>query len=141
MSRSSSPSHSRIGRRALILTVPVLVLPLAAALPAAAKGGHPGVRASGACSGPSHWKLSAKADDGRLEVEAEVDTPANGRAWNWQLADKGARVASGNAVTHAPSGSFTVHRRIANRAGADVITFQARSVRAGETCQGTVRIG
>ena len=141
MSRSVSPSRRRAGRRALVLTVPVLVLPLAAALPAAAKGGHPGVRAAGSCSGPSQWKLSAKADDGRLEVEAEVDTPANGRAWTWQLTDKGAKVASGKAVTHAPSGSFSIERHIANRAGTDVITFKARAVRTGETCHGTVRIG
>jgi hypothetical protein len=123
------------------LTVPVLVLPLAAALPAAAKGGHPGVRAAGSCSGPSHWTLKAKADDGRLEVEGEVDNNVNGRTWNWQLFDKGAKVASGKAVTHAPSGSFSIERRIANRAGTDVITFKARSVRTGETCSGTVRLG
>jgi hypothetical protein len=144
MSRSTArPApgfRSPLARRALVLAVPVLALPLVAALPAAAKGGHPGVRAAGSCSGPSHWKLSAKADSGKIEVEAEVDTPANGRAWNWQLSDKGAQVAAGKAVTHAPSGSFTVHRRIANRAGTDVITFKARSARTGETCQGTVRL-
>jgi hypothetical protein len=118
------------------------VLPLAAALPASAKGGgRPGVRAEGACSGPSHWKLKAKTDDGRIEVEAEVDTPSNGRAWNWQLTDRGAKVAAGKSVTHAPSGSFSVERRIGNRAGTDVITFKARAVRGGETCQGTVRLG
>jgi hypothetical protein len=141
MSRSASGSRSLAGRRAFVVAIPVLVLPLAAALPASAKSGRPGVRASGACSGPSHWKLSAKTDNGRIEVEAEVDTPANGRTWNWQLADQGTKVASGQAVTHAPSGSFTVQRRLANRAGTDVITFKARALRSGETCQGTVRLG
>lgn len=141
MSRSPSGFRSPAARRALVLAVPVLAVPLVAALPAAAKGGGPRVRAAGACSGPSHWKLSAKGDDGRLEVEAEVDTPANGRTWHWRLSDQGVQVASGTSVTHAPSGSFTVTRRIANRAGTDVIRFQARSVRTGETCQGTVRFG
>jgi hypothetical protein len=141
MSDSAASSRPRAGRRALVLAVPVLILPLAAALPAAAKGGHPGVRSAGACSGPSHWKLSAKADDGRIEVEAEVDNNVNGRTWNWQLSDSGAQVAAGKSATHAPSGSFTVNRRIPNRAGADVITFKARSVRTGETCSGTVRLG
>lgn len=141
MSRSDSGFRSLAGRRALVLAAPILVLPLAAALPAAASHGGPGVRAAGACSGPSHWKLSAKADNGRIEVEAEVDTPANGRTWAWQLSDQGAKVASGTSVTHAPSGSFTVVRRIANRPGTDVITLRARSLRTGETCQGTVRLG
>lgn len=140
-SQSASGSRSLAVRRALVLTVPVLVLPLAAALPAVAKDGRPGVRAAGACSGPSHWKLSAKTDDGRIETEAEVDTRVNGRTWSWQLADQGTPVASGKAMTHAPSGSFTIERRIANRGGTDVITFKVRSLRSGETCQGTVRLG
>ncbi len=149
MTTSVSQNRSPVARRAVALALPVLVLPLVAALPASAKGGRPGVRAAGACSGPSHWKLSAKTEDkrdsGRIEVEAEVDTPANGRTWTWQLTDQAAgksiKVASGNAVTHAPSGSFTVHRLIANRAGTDVITFRASAVRGGETCTGSVRLG
>jgi hypothetical protein len=32
------------------------------------------VRSSGDCSATSTWKLKTKADDGRLEVEFEVDS-------------------------------------------------------------------
>jgi hypothetical protein len=41
------------------------------------------------------------------------------------------------ATTQAPSGSFTVHARPANRAGTDVI--RARATRGDRVCSGTVR--
>jgi hypothetical protein len=107
------------------------------ATPADAKGRE--VVHRGSCSGASDWKLKVQADDGRLEVEGEVDTPGIGRRWTWRLVHNGSVVAKGTRVTQAPSGSFTVRRLMINRAGTDVITLRARNPRNGERCMGTVR--
>jgi hypothetical protein len=114
----------------LTLTVGVV-----AASPASAKGRV--VRSSGTCSNGAHWKLKAKADDRRLEVEFEVDTNRNGQKWTVKLRDNGATVYSGTRTTSAPSGSFSVNRLIANRAGADVITAKATRAGTGATCSGS----
>ncbi len=101
-------------------------------------GGGGVVRAAGSCTGTTNWKLKAKPDNRKLEVEFEVDSNKAGQTWAWRLTDNGAAVARGTSVTKAPSGSFSVNRRIANRAGADVVRFTA--THAGETCTGSVRL-
>ena len=122
----------------------LVVLPLAVATtalsagPALAKDGE--VRRSGSCSAASDWKLKAAHDDGRLEVEFEVDSNVVGQSWTWRLVDNGVRVASGTATTTAPSGSFEVNRRIADRAGTDAVRFRATNSRSGEVCTGLVRL-
>lgn len=112
---------------------------ITAAIPAQASGGGRVVEDRGSCSGHSDWKLKAKADDGRLEVEAEVDSNVNGQVWNWKISDNGTAAANGSSTTTGPSGSFTVQRRIANQAGTDKIVFRATNPGTGETCKGTVR--
>ena len=95
---------------------------------AQAKGGHDReVRKAGHCSAATVWKLKAKHDDGRIEVEVEIDSNRNGQRWSVAIADNGARVFTGSRTTHAPSGSFEVERKIANRAGTDRITALARN--------------
>ena len=51
-----------------------------------------------------------------------------------RLKDSGVLVWSGTRTTLAPSGSFEVERRIANRAGTDTITAYARHATSGQTC-------
>lgn len=123
-------------RRTLAAAALTTVLAATAAPAAIAKDAE--VRASGTCSRGAVWKLKAKADDGRLEVELEVDSNRVGQVWSWSMSDNGARVASGSARTLAPSGSFEVERRIANRAGADVITATSRHAATGQTCRARV---
>lgn len=106
--------------------------------PAAASGGNPGVSAQGSCSASSDWKLQAKPRDGRLEVEFEVDSNVNGQRWQVQLSDNGVTFFQGSRTTAGPSGSFEVHSRTANRAGADQIMARATNSRTGETCTGQV---
>ena len=109
----------------------VLAAGVAGAAPASAKAGD--VVKTGKCSSPSvSWKLKAKPQNGKIEVEFEVDSNVNGQVWAWTLKDNGAKVAGGNATTVAPSGSFTVRRVIANKAGADKITGTA--TRGAVTC-------
>ena len=127
---------STFRRSAVLLAFPIVLL--GSASPALAKGGGNGdVRASGPCATGS-WELKAKLDDGRIEVEAEIDTNRVGQTWAWRLSDNGAQFASGTGTTVAPSGSFEVRRLTANRAGADVLHLTA--TRGATTCAGTVRL-
>jgi hypothetical protein len=91
---------------------------------------------TGSCSGAGVWKLKAKADDGRIEVEFEVDTNRNGQVWDVRLRRDGSLVWSGTRTTQPPSGSFTVERRISNSAGDDVIV--GRATRGSNVCRGQV---
>ncbi|QIG42792.1 hypothetical protein G5V58_08390 [Nocardioides anomalus] len=99
-------------------------------------GGGGGIRVveTGSCSDGARWKLKVKSDDGGLEVEGEVDSKTAGQGWRWKLKDNGVVVAQGTATTGGRSGSFSVERQVADRAGTDRITFKA-SYR-GQTCAG-----
>ena len=120
---------------ALVGAAAVLVGGIAAAAPASAKARE--VKTSGTCSNGSYtWKLKAKDNNGKIEVGFEVDTNRVGQVWAWTIKDNGVKVAGGNATTVAPSGSFTVNRNIANKAGADKIA--ASAVRGTVTCGGSL---
>jgi hypothetical protein len=128
----------------LNITPAALALALAtsltvAAVPAAqASGGNDTVR-RGSCSGSTHWKLKVGPEDGRLEVEGEVDSNRNGQTWRWSILHNGSLSASGTRTTRAPSGSFEVRRTVVNLRGTDTLTFRARNPRTGEQCRGIVR--
>jgi hypothetical protein len=94
----------------------------------------------GSCSGTSDWKIKAKPDDGRIEVESEIDSFRNGQRWRWALRHNGKVVAQGRSRTLGPSGSFEVERRTRNSVGTDA--FQFRAVRAGgrEVCVARIRL-
>lgn len=108
------------------------------AAPAMAKDGR--VTASGSCSASGTWKLKASPEDGRIEVEAEVDTNRNGQKWAWTMTHNGGGAVSGRGTTMAPSGSFEARRVLSNRAGTDTFAFTARRVGTGQLCRGTVRL-
>ena len=98
---------------------------------AAAKGGD-GIRVAGTCSDGSSSKLKVKHDDGRIEVEFEVDQNRNGVVWNVEFRRDGSLAYSGKRTTVAPSGSFSAERKIAG--GARSATIRARATRNGEVC-------
>ena len=126
--------------RATAVTLAVGAGALAVAAPAHASGGDRGVERQGACSAGAVWKLKAKHDDGRIEAEFEVDSNRVGQMWNVRLFDNGVHVFRGPRRTVAPSGSFSVERRIANRAGTDTIRAVALNARTGQRCAGTVSL-
>jgi hypothetical protein len=99
-------------------------------------GGGPRVVKAGSCTDGAHWKLKVKNDDGRLEVEGEVDSNVAGQTWSWRIKDNGSVAASGSTKTGGRSGSFSVERKIANRAGTDKVTF--RATHGGEVCSGSI---
>ncbi len=120
------------------LTLSALALPLAAIAPASASGGGGGVRTHGACGGPTVWRLKAKADDGRIELEAEVDSNHAGQVWDWTLKHNGSVSSRGAQKTHGASGSFSVGRRMINLSGTDHFTFRAERRSTGAVCRGSI---
>jgi hypothetical protein len=115
-----------------------LTVPLLFAESASAQGGGGGVRTSGHCVGGGVYELKAKHDDGRIEVEYEVDTNQAGQVWNTRITDNGTLVFSAKTTTAPPSGSFTVRRLIANRPGTD--TIRASATLGGRSCGGTLAL-
>jgi hypothetical protein len=114
-----------------------VVIP-AAALPAVA--GDNDVRRSGGCSKASTWKLKLSPENGRLEVEYEVDQNVSGDAWRVVLRHDGDRIFRGRRTTAGRSGSFEVRRVVNNTSGSDHFRARARNLSTDETCRGSASI-
>ena len=112
----------------------------ALALPAAAPANDQDIRRGGECTGGSTSKIKVKPDDGRLEVEFEVDQNKNNVKWRVKIKDNSNVVVRGKRRTKAPSGSFSFERRIANLPGTHTIRGVARNTHSGERCAAKVRI-
>ena len=124
----------RLTRTLAVAVAGVAMLATLSAAPATAKPGD--VIRSGACSGPSNWKLKLSPDNGRIEVQFEVDQNVNGQAWRVRIRHDGDLVFNRMRTTKAPSGSFEVRILQANRAGDDAFTARAVNAATGETCVG-----
>jgi hypothetical protein len=123
-----------------VLTIVLAVAALAAVSSAPAKGGGARVIKQGSCSGSSNWKLKAKVDGGVIETEFEVDQNVAGKKWRVLIRQNGVKRFSRIKTTKAPSGSFTVHKLLANKAGRDRIVGKATALSSGQTCRGALRI-
>lgn len=128
---------NRITRTATVGIVSAAVLTLAPVGPALA--GDDDVIRRGSCSGATDWKLKASPEDGRIEVEGEIDSNRNGQTWRWRIRHNGSLSARGTATTQPPSGSFEVRRVLVDAAGTDTIVFRARNPRTDEVCRGVLR--
>lgn len=95
---------------------------------------------TGQCSGATGWQVKAKPDDGRIEFEGEIDSNQNGQLWTWRIVHNGEVSARGSSTTKAPSGSFSVERRLVNLAGADTMSFRATNPDTNEVCRGSVTL-
>lgn len=112
-------------------------LPLVAAGAASTSDDDETVR-RGTCSNGASWKIKAKPDDGRIEVEAEIDTNRPGQAWAWVLKHDGSVSARGSSITNARSGSFDVERKTVDSPGTD--SFRFRATRKGVVCVARVSL-
>lgn len=126
-----------IARRTAALTASVVALTGISLVGPAAHAGVDDdlVSSSGPCAS-GDWKLKAKPDNGRLEVEFEIDTNQRGQTWAVRISDNGQRIFKGTRMTAGRSGSFSVEIKTANRAGTDVI--RARATRGDTVCRGRV---
>jgi hypothetical protein len=116
-----------------------LILAIAAAalvvVPATwAKDGDVLVR--GTCTSSTTSKLKLSEEDGRIEVEFEVDQNRNSVRWSVVLRRPTTVLVRTTRVTRAPSGSFELRRVVADLAGRDRITARATSP-SGEVCRAT----
>lgn len=115
--------------RALILSCAVALL---AAAPALAKDGD--IERTGTCTGTSSAKLKLSPENGRIEVEFEVDQNRTGVRWEVVLKRNGNQAAVAHPTTRGPSGSFELRRVLSDGAGADRVSAKAVSP-SGETCR------
>jgi hypothetical protein len=127
-------------RRIGTATLAAALLTGLAGAPALAKDGDGRIITRGDCSASADWKLKVKPDDGRIEVEWEVDANRAGQRWTWTIRHDGSTVASGQRTTQAPSGSFSVERRIVDADGRHKVSATARNLRTGQTCRAFVTI-
>jgi hypothetical protein len=109
---------------ALTLTA---ALAVAVAPLASAKDGDVLVR--GTCTKASTSKLKLSEENGRVEIEFEVDQNRNGVRWNVVLRRNGLVVRRAVRITRAPSGSFEL------RALSGHGRITATATRVGETCR------
>jgi hypothetical protein len=124
-----------LGRVAALITSALVVTTLVAApMTVSAKDGD--IIRRGSCSMRSDWKLKLSPENGRIEVEFEVDQNRNGQRWVVKMKRNGNVFWRGSRTTQPPSGSFEVRRVISNGAGADRIVARARNVSSGEVCRG-----
>ena len=120
-----------------LLLAGLIAVGILAAVPASAGGDREVIR-RGSCSGSTDWKYKAKADDGRIEVEYEVDQNRSGDRWKVRLFHDGNRFFKGTRVTGGASGSFDIERKVNNHQGVDRFRARARNVRTDEVCRGRV---
>jgi hypothetical protein len=131
LSRRETGYMNRIAPLLILATaVPVVALPAAAD----AKGGGARVTSSKSCVGGGVAKLKAANEDGRIEIEFEVDVNRNNQRWNVVIKRNGAKVYSAAKRTAAPSGSFKSHKLIGNVAGKDRISAVATGPN-GRSCK------
>jgi hypothetical protein len=124
-----------VGKFARIAAVAALAGAVISAAPTALANDNDVIR-EGNCSGRSDWKLKVGPEDGRLEVEFEVDSNVNGQTWRVRIFQDGDRIFSGRRETRGPSGSFEVEIRTRNRAGTDRFRARAVNLATDEVCVG-----
>src|SRR5688572_27587065 len=124
--------------RLLTRLLPVAVVTFVLVPATFAKDGD--VLVQGTCTGPSSSKLKLSEEDGRIEVEFEVDQNRNGVRWTVTLRRPATLLVRTTRVTRGPSGSFELRRVVGNRAGSDRLI--ARGTRSsGEVCRAAATFG
>jgi hypothetical protein len=112
-----------------------MVFGIAGATPAMAGSGD--VVRRGPCTGSTDWKLKLSPQDGRIEVEYEVDSNHVGQTWKVKILKDGDRIFRGRRTTKAPSGSFEVRTVTSDPAGSDTFRARATNPRTDEVCVGS----
>jgi hypothetical protein len=124
-----------------VASVAAAAILAAVSVPAAAQAGGTVDRInSGGCSGAADWKIKVSPQNGRIEVEYEVDASKRGQQWRVWMFHDGRRFARNVFTTQGLSGSFTIRRVEPNTAGGDRISAHARRLGDGQTCRGGVGV-
>lgn len=128
-----------VGRLMRVVIAGVMVFAVTGTTNAFAKDGD--VIRRGGCSVSSDWKLKLSPENGKIEVEYEVDSNKVGQNWRVKLFENGNRIFRGTRTTQGASGSFTVRVLANNTAGSDSFRAHALNLGNGETCGGAASIG
>lgn len=124
-----------MSKRIASVVVAALTVGVLAAAPAAqAKDGD--VIERGSCSGTSDWKLKLSPENGRIEVEFQVDQNLVGDVWRVRIRHDGELAFRGKETTGGASGSITVRIVEDDLAGADRFVGKARNLSTDEVCKG-----
>jgi hypothetical protein len=107
------------------------------AIPAVASAGDRDVIREGPCSDRSDWKIKLSPEDGRIEVEFEVDQNVVGDEWRVRIRHDGELAFRGTRTTRGASGSFELRIVEPNNAGADSFRARARNLSTDEVCAGS----
>jgi osmotically-inducible protein OsmY len=107
---------------------------------ALASGGDDEIRNAGTCTDSSSSKIKVKPDDGRIEVEFEVDQNQTGDTWKVKIRDNDSTAFKGSATTRGASGSFEIERKITDQSGSDAIKASAKNESTGERCSASATI-
>lgn len=130
---------NKLFRRGAIGTLAIAMIAGAAlSFPAAIAANDRDVIREGNCTGASDWKIKQSPENGRIEVEFEVDSNRAGQTWNVRLKKNGNTFFQGQRTTGARSGSFEVRRVVNNGAGSETIVGRAVNPSTGEVCRGEV---
>ena len=106
----------------------------------ATAGDEDEIREPGSCTESSSSKIKVKPDDGRIEVEFEVDQNQTGDVWKVKIKNNGSNVFEGSATTRGPSGSFDIERKIPDQSGSDAIKATAKNKSTGERCSASATL-
>jgi hypothetical protein len=102
-----------------------------------AAAGQNDVIREGSCGNASDWKIKVSPDNGRIEVEFEVDQNVSGDRWRVRIRHDGDLAFRGTRMTHGASGSFTVRIVEDDTAGSDAFRARARNQSTDEVCAGS----
>lgn len=95
-------------------------------------------RQGGRCAGRTRWRMEAGSDDGRIEVEARIETGRPRQRWSWVLLHNGTFSDRGMARTAHVSGYFEIERTAVDIDGAD--SFRLRATRRAVVCVARVTL-
>ena len=119
----------------------IFALAAAAALPALAFANDRDVSRLGQCTKSAFSKIKLSPENGRIEVEFEVDANRIGQSWRVVIRRNGKVNFRTRRITRRPSGSFTVRRELDNRRGAPDFVH-ARAVSTTEqVCRAAATLG
>jgi hypothetical protein len=135
--RIMTKGHRQMNFRKTTTTIGMTAL---LAVPAATLMAAPAnaVEKSGRCSG-ARFELNAEKDDGRFEVEADIDNARPGSKWRVVLRHDGKKIYN-QVRTADREGDIEVERNRRNTAGKDVFRLTVKKVGTKSACTRTITL-
>lgn len=120
-------------------TLAAAALTAATLAPAPAVAGDRQVLRTGSCNSAAVWKLKVSPENGRLEVQYEVDTNRRGQRFRVRIFHGPRRIHNAVHTTRGRSGSFTARLLATNTSGRDRFRARAVQLNGGQRCAGRIR--